>query len=48
MIEVRDLNKILKKVGWADYPFSFHNSEELGPVLLGKIAKTTGLQPTDL
>ena len=24
-------HKILKRDGWADYPFSFHDSEELGP-----------------
>jgi hypothetical protein len=24
-------HKIMKKDGWADYPFSFHDSEELGP-----------------
>jgi predicted RNA binding protein YcfA (HicA-like mRNA interferase family) len=23
-------HKIMKKEGWADYPFSFHDSEELG------------------
>jgi hypothetical protein len=38
----------MKKVGWADYPFSFHDSEELGPAILSKIAKKTGLRPDDL
>jgi hypothetical protein len=38
----------MKKDGWADYPFSFHDSEELGPVILAKISKKTGLQPRDL
>jgi hypothetical protein len=23
-----------EKEGWADYPFSFHDSEELGPAIL--------------
>jgi predicted RNA binding protein YcfA (HicA-like mRNA interferase family) len=27
-------HKIMKKDGWADYPFSFHDSEELGPAIL--------------
>jgi hypothetical protein len=34
--------------GWADYPFSFHDSEELGPAILVKVSKKTGLQPKDL
>ena len=41
-------HKIMKKDGWADYPFSFHDSEELGPAILAKISKKTGLQPPDL
>ncbi len=40
--------KILKRDGWADFPFSFHDSEELGPAVLAKISKKTGLQPQDL
>jgi len=31
-----------------DYPFSFHDSEELGPAILTKISKKTGRQPQDL
>ncbi len=41
-------HKIMKKDGWPDYPFSFYDSEELGPVILMKISKKTGLQPEDL
>jgi predicted RNA binding protein YcfA (HicA-like mRNA interferase family) len=41
-------HKILKKDGWPDYPFSFHDSEELGAAILAKIAKKTGLRPRDL
>ena len=37
-----------EKNGWADYPFSFHDSEELGPAILAKVSKKTGLQPKDL
>jgi len=40
--------KILKKKGRADYPFSFHDSAEIGPAMLAKISKKTGLQPDDL
>ena len=41
-------HKIMKKDGWADYPFSFHDSEELGSAILAKISKKTGLQHQDL
>ena len=41
-------HKIMKKDGCADYPFSFHGSEEPGPAILAKISKKTGLQPKDL
>ena len=41
-------HKIMKKEGGPDYPFSFHDSEELGPAMLAKISKKTGLHPRDL
>jgi predicted RNA binding protein YcfA (HicA-like mRNA interferase family)/predicted RNase H-like HicB family nuclease len=40
-------HKIMKKDGWADYPFSFHDSDELGPAILARVSKKTGLQPED-
>ena len=41
-------HRILKKSGWADYPFSFHDSEELGPAILSKISNKTGLRPENV
>jgi len=41
-------HRIMKREGWPDYPFSFHDSEELGPAMLAKISKKTGLRPRDL
>jgi predicted RNA binding protein YcfA (HicA-like mRNA interferase family) len=41
-------HRILKKAGWSDFPFSFHDSEELGPAILSKVSKKTGLKPEDL
>jgi len=41
-------HRIMKKAGWANYPFSFHDSEELGPAILAKLATKTGLRPKDL
>jgi predicted RNA binding protein YcfA (HicA-like mRNA interferase family) len=38
----------LKRPGWTNYTFAFHDSEEIGPALLAQIAKRTGLQPDDL
>ena len=38
----------LKKPGWPNYTFAFHDNEEIGPRLLARIAKKTGLQPEDL
>ena len=38
----------MKRSGWPDYPFSFHDSEELGPAALAKLSRKTGLQPGDL
>ena len=38
----------LKRAGWPNYTFAFHDHEEVGPGLLAQIAKKTGLQPEDL
>jgi len=38
----------LKRPGWPNYSFAFHDHEEVGPALLAQIAKKTGLQPDDL
>jgi hypothetical protein len=31
-----------------DFVFAFHDRDEIGPRLLARIAKPTGLQPDDL
>ena len=38
----------LYRVGWADFAFAFHDSEEIGPRMLTRIAKHTGLTAEDL
>jgi predicted RNA binding protein YcfA (HicA-like mRNA interferase family) len=38
----------LARPGYDDYTFAFHESEEIGPKMLAKVAKRTGLKPTDL
>ena len=41
-------HKILVKPGWPDFTFAFHDKEEIGPRMLARIAKHTGLSPEDL
>jgi len=41
-------HRILSRAGWADVVFSFHDKEEIGPRMLARIAKRTGLKPEDL
>jgi len=36
------------RVDWSDYESSFHDHDEIGPKMLTRIAKHTGLQPKDL
>jgi predicted RNA binding protein YcfA (HicA-like mRNA interferase family) len=38
----------LKRPGWRNFTFCFHDNEETGPAALAKIAKDTGLRPEDL
>ena len=38
----------LAREGWPDFVFAFHDSDEIGPKMLARIAKRTGLTPTDL
>jgi len=41
-------HKTLSRAGWSDFVFAFHDSEEIGPRMLARIAKHTGLTPEDL
>jgi predicted RNA binding protein YcfA (HicA-like mRNA interferase family) len=41
-------HRTLQRDGWADYVFAFHEGEEIGPRMLARIAKHTGLTPEDL
>ena len=41
-------HRTLKRDGWADIVFAFHDSEEIGPRMLARIARKTGLLPEDL
>ncbi|MHC1745488.1 MAG: type II toxin-antitoxin system HicA family toxin [Syntrophobacteraceae bacterium] len=41
-------HRTLSRPGWSDFVFSFHDSEEIGPRMLSRIARRTGLHQSDL
>ena len=41
-------HRTLSKDGWKDVVFAFHDGDEIGPKMLTRIAKSTGLTPSDL
>jgi predicted RNA binding protein YcfA (HicA-like mRNA interferase family) len=41
-------HRTLAREGWPDVVFAFHDGEEVGPKMLARIAKHTGLVPDDL
>ena len=41
-------HRTLQRTGWPDVIFAFHDREEIGPKMLARIAKQTGLKPENL
>ncbi len=41
-------HRTLSRPGWQDYVFAFHDGEEIGPRMLARVAKHTGLSVGDL
>jgi predicted RNA binding protein YcfA (HicA-like mRNA interferase family) len=41
-------HKTLSRPGWPDVVFAFHDNEEIGPRMLARLAKKTGLTPDDV
>jgi predicted RNA binding protein YcfA (HicA-like mRNA interferase family) len=41
-------HRTLARPDWPDFVFAFHDGEEIGPRMLARIAKRTGLRPDDL
>jgi predicted RNA binding protein YcfA (HicA-like mRNA interferase family) len=41
-------HRVLCRDGWPDYVFAFHDESEIGPVMLARLARHTGLRPEDL
>ena len=46
--ETRGSHRVLERPGYPNYVFAFHDGEEIGPKMLARIAKHTGLDPSDL
>jgi predicted RNA binding protein YcfA (HicA-like mRNA interferase family) len=41
-------HRTLSRNGWPDFVFAFHDGDEIGPKMLARIAKHTGLAPEDM
>ena len=41
-------HRVLVRKGWPNYVFAFHDGDEIGPAMLARISRKTGLQPKDL
>ena len=41
-------HRVLARLGYDDVVFAFHDGEEIGPRMMARIARRTGLQPEDL
>jgi len=41
-------HRVLARDGWPDLVFAFHDGDEIGPRMLARIAKRSGLRPEDL
>jgi len=46
--EKRGSHVQLYKPGFPQFTWAFHDSVELGPIMLKRIAKRTGLKPSDI
>lgn len=41
-------HRTLARIGWSDVVFAFHDGDEIGPKMMARLAKHTGLKPDDL
>lgn len=46
--EAKGSHKVLQREGFPHFVWSFHERDEIGPRMLARIAKRTGLRPEDL
>lgn len=48
VVREKGSHRALERDGWEPTSFAFHDNEEIGPKMLSRIAKETGLKPEDL
>lgn len=41
-------HRVLSRPGWPDVVFAFHDADEIGPRMLSRMARVSGLTPDDL
>ncbi len=41
-------HRTLARPGWADFVFAFHDADDIGPKMLARISKHSGLTPEHL
>jgi predicted RNA binding protein YcfA (HicA-like mRNA interferase family) len=41
-------HRVLRRTGWPDFVWAFHDGEEIGPVMMARIARSTDLKLDDL
>lgn len=41
-------HRVLAREGWPNFVFAFHDRDEIGPRMLARLARHTGLTPDDL
>lgn len=46
--EAKGSHKVLEREGFPDFVWAFHDRDEIGPKMLARITKQTGLRPEDL
>lgn len=46
--EAKGSHRVLSRPDWPDYVFAFPDGDEIGPRMLSRIARHTGLKPEDL
>jgi predicted RNA binding protein YcfA (HicA-like mRNA interferase family) len=45
---IKGSHRTLSRAGYPDYVFAFHDEDDIGPKMLARISKHTGLKPQDL
>lgn len=48
VVRQKGSHKTLARDGWPNFTWAFHDGEDIGPRMLARIAKRTGLTPDDL